>query len=116
MNPSRKKVVGSVAHLATSWHKVLQIFHPLAYLLPANLKETELVRFNLLTLNVLVSLWYFKDQSHVTLYRFIEGQTHYGMPYNELNLAINECTKEVALHSSLNTTSEHSAPQVDRDY
>jgi hypothetical protein len=48
------------------------------------------------------------------LYQFIEGQTHFGMPRGAKTiLTLNEL-KKVALHSNLNTTSEH-APQADRN-
>ena len=49
------------------------------------------------------------------LYRFIEGQTHFGMlKGDKMSLARNKA-KQVARHSNSITTSEH-APQVKRNY
>ena len=49
-----------------------------------------------------------------TLYQFIEGQTHFGMPRGTKTiLTLNEL-KKVALRLNSNATSEH-APQVDRN-
>ena len=45
----------------------------------------------------------------------IQGQTHFGMPRGaKMSLALNELTS-VALHSNLNTTSNH-APHGEKDY
>jgi hypothetical protein len=48
------------------------------------------------------------------LYKFVEGQTHFDMPRGgKIRFSLNG-PKQVAPHSSLNTTSEH-APQVERN-
>ena len=48
------------------------------------------------------------------LYRFIEDQTHFGMPRGtKMNLALNE-SKQVALHSDSNIISKN-APYGERN-
>ena len=49
------------------------------------------------------------------LYRFIEGQTHFGMPRGDkMSLALNKA-KHVACHSNSFSTSKY-APRVERNY
>ena len=50
------------------------------------------------------------------LYRLVEGQTYIGMQSRgaKISLALND-PKQVALHSNLNTTSEHTPSQQERN-
>ena len=49
------------------------------------------------------------------LYRFIEGQTHFGMPGGaKVSLALNESKEVAALHSNSTTTSDKPAAQAEK--